>query len=110
MGKNTIGVNADTIVIGHSSGAQCAMRLAEDTKLHGIILVAACHTDLGDGGERASGWYPPSGGEWQWEKIKENCGFIKQFHSTDDCFIDPSEAQFVAKMLGSVYKEFENKS
>jgi predicted alpha/beta hydrolase family esterase len=41
-----------TLLIGHSSGAEAAMRLAETKKLLGLILVSACHTDLGDENER----------------------------------------------------------
>ena len=36
-----------------SSGAVAAMRLLEKTPLLGAVLVSACHTDLGDAGERA---------------------------------------------------------
>ena len=35
------------IVIGHSSGAAAAMRLIEDTRVAGVILVAGYHSDLG---------------------------------------------------------------
>lgn len=49
--------DADTIVVGHSSGAVACMRLLESTRLRGAVLVSACHTDLGDAGERAAGYY-----------------------------------------------------
>ena len=64
----------DTILVGHSSGAVATMRLLEENKLAGCVLVSACHTDLGDAGERAPGYYPPSGGDWQWDKIRANAG------------------------------------
>jgi len=54
--QDKFGLDENTIIIGHSSGAECAMRLAEVNKLYGIVIVAGCHTDLGDAGERASGW------------------------------------------------------
>ncbi|GMI27831.1 hypothetical protein TeGR_g5110 [Tetraparma gracilis] len=107
---DTAMVDADTIVIGHSSGAEAAMRLAETTKVKGLVLVAACHSDLGDAGERVSGWYPPSGGPWQWADIKANAGFIVQFHSTDDPFINIQEARVVAESLGSEFHEFQDRS
>ncbi|XP_078590093.1 serine hydrolase RBBP9-like isoform X3 [Branchiostoma floridae x Branchiostoma japonicum] len=44
-----------TIIIGHSSGAEAAMRYAEQYQVFGIVLVSACVTDLGDENERASG-------------------------------------------------------
>ena len=39
--------DVNTIVVGHSSGAVAAMRLLENTKLIGAVLVAACcsHVD-----------------------------------------------------------------
>ena len=33
------------------------MRLLEQDRVRGIILVAACHTDLGDEHEKASEYY-----------------------------------------------------
>ena len=105
-----IGIDETTILIGHSSGAECAMRIAEEHRLAGVILVSACVSDLGDAGERASGWYPPSGGDWQWEKMKANCGFIVQFYSTDDCFINKEEAHKVRDNLASEYYEFDDRN
>ena len=92
--------NPETIVVGHSSGAVAAMRLMEEHRLAGCVLVSSCHTDLGDAGERASGYYPPSGGEWQWERMRENArGNIIVLHSDNDPFIPLSEAQHVADSL-----------
>ncbi len=98
------------IVVGHSSGAQAAMRLAETMPLRALFLVSACHTDLGNEGERAAGWYPPGGGPWDWEGIKRNCGEIVQFHSADDPFIGMDEAMFVHENLGSKLHAFEDRS
>lgn len=67
--RHTLLVDENTIFIGHSSGAVAGMRLLEDTKLLGCVLVAACHTDLGDMGERLSGYYNRA---WKWNKIKSN--------------------------------------
>lgn len=39
-------VDKNTVLIGHSSGAECGMRLLEKQRLAGVVLVAACHTDL----------------------------------------------------------------
>ena len=91
----------ETILVGHSSGAVAAMRLLEEHRLAGCVLVSACHTDLGHAGERASGYYPPSGGEWQWSRIKQNAGGnIVVLHSDNDPFIPLPEAQHVASSLG----------
>ena len=98
---STLGcADPSTIVVGHSSGAVAAMRLLQDTKLAGAVLVSSCHTDLGDAGEQAAGYYPPGGGPWEWSKIRENAaGNIVVLHSDDDPFIPVSEAQFVADSL-----------
>ena len=44
----TLGADEHTILIGHSSGAVAAMRYAEQHRLLGSVLVAVCHSDLGD--------------------------------------------------------------
>jgi hypothetical protein len=54
-------------------------RYAESNRVHGLVLVSACVTDLGDANERASGYYNRP---WQWEKIKANTNWIIQFGST----------------------------
>ena len=41
--------------------------------------------------------------------MKENSKWILQFHSEDDPFIPRSEADFVAKQLGSEYTCYEDK-
>ena len=98
--------DTDTIVLGHSSGAEAAMRYAEKYKVKGIVLVSAYITDLGDSCERKSGYFNRP---WEWTKIKENTGFIAQFGSTDDPFVPFSEQQAVAKLLNSDFQEFSNK-
>lgn len=101
----------NTILIGHSSGAEAGMRFAERYPLRGLILVSACHTDLGCDSETISGYYPDAAGNhpWLWDRIKANAGWIVQFHSTDDPFIPPAEARHVAQNLASEYTEFTNR-
>lgn len=98
--RDQLKVDDQTIVIGHSSGAEACMRLCETDRVKGLILVSACHTDLGVENERLSGWYEP---EWKWHNIKNNAGFIIQYHSADDRFIPISEAEFVNQALGSQF-------
>ena len=50
-----LGCDERTIIVGHSSGAVAAMRYAEEHKLLGLVLVSACHTDLGMKSERIAG-------------------------------------------------------
>merc|ERR1719316_2196026 len=86
------------------------MRFAEETRVGGLVLVSACVTDLGDEGERASGYYPPSGGPWQWEKIREHAGWIVQFHSADDHLVPVAEGRTVAAELQSDFRELDGHS
>jgi len=97
---NTLKVDEDTVVIGHSSGALAAMRLIEKTPVYGTILVAAAHTDLGDENERASGYFDRP---WDFASMRKNTkGFFHQFHSVDDHLIPISEAQYVAQHLQNI--------
>lgn len=99
----SLGADANTILVGHSSGAVAAMRYAETHRLLGSVLVGVCHTDLGDSFEAASGYYAAP---WQWQRIRDNQEWIAIFNSTDDPHIPIGEARFVAKQLkGSSYFE-----
>ena len=100
-----VGQDRNAVLIGHSSGAVAAMRYTESHKVQGLVLVCACHTDLGLESERRSGYF---GEPWQWEKIKGNAKWIVQFASTDDPYIKIEEARFVHKKLGTNYHENGN--
>jgi predicted alpha/beta hydrolase family esterase len=101
-----LGADEGTILIGHSSGAVAAMRYAETHRLLGSVLVSVCHTDLGDAGEAASGYYRTP---WHWTRIRENQHWIGIFHSTDDPHIPAAEARFVAAQLKCSYFEFTDR-
>ena len=95
--KDSLRCGVDTIVVGHSSGAEAAMRFAEKHEIGGMILVSACVTDLGDENERQSGYYSRP---WNWEAIVANVGsFIRLFGSADDPFIPWEEMQQVHEGL-----------
>lgn len=96
----------ETLIIGHSSGAEAAMRFAEKYTVKGIIVVSACVSDLGDEHERASGYYSRP---WEWDKIKANTEWRVQFGSTDDPFIPWSEQQQVADGMTSELHKFDDK-
>lgn len=82
------------------------MRFAEKYKVKGIVVVAACHTDLGIPSERESGYYDRA---WDWEAIKNNTEIRVQFGSSDDPFIPWSEMEEVAKGLDSKFIKFDDK-
>jgi len=94
--KNVMKVDEETVVVGHSSGAVCCMRLMETTKIGAAVLVSTCYTDLGNENERASGYFSR---EWDWGAMRRNCPQIHQFHSDDDHLIPVKEARFVARSL-----------
>lgn len=99
---DSLGADAQTVLIGHSSGAVAALRYAETHTLLGSVLVGVCHTDLGDPGEKASGYYRAP---WQWEAIRANQQWVGIFQSSDDPLIPVREARFVAKQLACSYFE-----
>ncbi|KAF5840068.1 putative hydrolase RBBP9 [Dunaliella salina] len=101
-----LGCDSGTIIIGHSSGASAAMRYAEAEKVKGLVLVSAATTDQNDPVERASGYFNRP---WQFEKIRENAGFIIQFASDDDHFIPISEQMEVAEGLKSELHRFTDR-
>jgi predicted alpha/beta hydrolase family esterase len=82
------------------------MRYAETHRILGSVLVAVCHTDLGDSFEAASGYYHA---EWQWQRIRDNQQWIAIFGSTDDPMIPIAEPRFVAAQLKCSYFEFADR-
>jgi predicted alpha/beta hydrolase family esterase len=101
-----LGAGDDTILVGHSSGAVAAMRYAETQRVLGSVLVGVCHTDLGDRGERASGYYRTP---WRWDAIRANQRWVGIFQSSDDPLIPVAEARAVAAQLRASYFEFADR-
>jgi len=104
--KENLAADENTILIGHSSGAVCAMRFAEKNKIFGSILVSPSYTDLGDESEKQSGYFDSP---WLWDKIKENQNWIIQFDSTDDPYIPLEEFKHVHQMLDTQLIEFTDR-
>jgi uncharacterized protein len=100
----------NVVLVGHSSGAQAVLRYAELYPIHAGVLVAATYSDLGDPGEKASGYYPrmeasSDGGmstlnPYDFEAMRRNCQRWFQFHSDDDPFIPLREAEQIRDGLG----------
>jgi uncharacterized protein len=96
--------SSNVVLVGHSSGAQAVLRYAELYPIHAGVLVSATYSDLGDPGEKASGYYPTieasgDGGisttlnPYDFEAMRKNCQRWHQFHSDDDPFIPLHEAE-----------------
>ena len=104
---NDIGLDQDTVVVGHSSGAACAMRLLEQQQvpLRAAILVAAAYTDMGDAHERRSEYFSR---DWNWDAMTKGAGTIVCFHGTDDHLIPVAEARHIAeKLKGDNFQYYE---
>jgi uncharacterized protein len=96
----------NTIIIGHSSGGVAALRYLESHKLLGAIIIGVNYTDLGDEGERESGYYHEP---WQWDKIKNNAQWIVQFASVDDPYIPLDQPRFIHEKLDTEYYELDGR-
>ncbi len=96
------GVDENTVLVGHSTGAIAAMRYAEIKRIQGSALVAAYYTDLGIEEEKKSGYFVKP---WDWEAICKNQNFIVQFASVSDPFISIDEAYYVRDKLKTEYHE-----
>ena len=96
----------EAIVVGYSSGAAAILRYLEEHKLKGVVLVGAHYTHGKNEREKASGYFD---NEWQWEKIRNNAGWIAQFASSDDPYIPVEEFRFIRDSLGTDYHEFTDR-
>lgn len=101
--KNNLKADEQSILVGHSSGAIAAMRLAETNQLLGSVLVGAYYTDLGLSTEKESEYFNRP---WDWKSITQNQQWIIQFASINDPWIPIEEARFVHDKLNTEYYEF----
>jgi uncharacterized protein len=95
-----------SIIVGHSSGGVAALRYLENHRLFGAVVIGVNHTDLGYPEEKEAGWYDAP---WQWAKINRNAGWIIQYASTDDPYINIEEPRLIHQKTGSEYYEFTNR-
>ncbi len=100
--KDNLKADANTILIGHSSGAIAAMRFAETNQILGSVLVGSYHSDLGIEKEKWSGYFDTP---WDWDAIRKNQQWIIQFASASDPWIPVTEARFVRDKLHTDYHE-----
>lgn len=103
--KNELKVDENSILVGHSSGAIAAMKLAETTKILGSVLVGAYYNDLGIENEKKSGYFDT---DWRWDAIRKNQKFISLFASEDDPWIPIDQPRYIHEQLNCEYHEFKN--
>jgi len=95
--KENIKCDENTIIIGHSSGAEACMRYAELYPVLGLVLVTPYVTHMGNDHEKESGYfdYP-----WKPSDIQNNVKWIIQLSSDSDPFISYREqSQVIRRML-----------
>ena len=104
--RDELKCDSKTIVVGHAIGAVAALRLLEQgTQLAAVVLVSAYHSDLGDPGQKRTGFFDEP---WHWEDIRRNTKLILQFHSVDDPLVPVDEARDLHQLLHSNYHEFKD--
>lgn len=103
--KNELKADDNTILVGHSSGAIAAMRLAEKQRILGSVLVGAYYTDLNIEKEKRSGYFDAS---WDWSSIKKNQDWVILFASQDDPWIPIEEPRHIHAQLNCEYHEYRN--
>ncbi len=103
--KNTLKVDENTILVGHSSGAIASMAFAQEQPILGSVLVGVYHTDLGIEAEKQSGYFD---GVWNWEKIKRNQKWTILFSSQDDPWIPIHQPRYIHQKLQCEYHEYKN--
>jgi serine hydrolase len=97
-----LGLDHETIMIGHSSGAACALRLMEEHATAGCVLVAAYDNDLGIQLERDSGYFSRP---FDYARMRQHTPWIVQFHSQSDQVVPVAVGRQVAARLQSTYIE-----
>jgi hypothetical protein len=102
---NEIKVDRETILVGHSSGAIAAMRLAESVEILGSVLVGTYYTDLGMEKEKISGYFDTP---WDWKSIRMNQQWSIIFASQDDPWIPIEQPRYIHSQLQCEYHEYKD--
>lgn len=102
---NELKVDEQSILVGYSSGAIAAMRLAESNKILGSVIVGGYYTDLALSTEKESGYFDRP---WNWDAIVSHQKWIIQFASTTDPWIPIAEARYVHEKLKTEYYELSD--
>ena len=102
---NELKVDQNTFLIGHSFGAVAALKLAEEFKILGSVLIGAYYTDLNIVKEKKSEYFDS---QWLWKKIKDNQKFIILFGSQNDPWIPVNHPRYIHKKLECEYHEYKD--
>ena len=88
----------DSILIGHSLGVPFALNVIERYKVKAAFLVAGFYGKAGN--EFDDGMKSFAQREFDWSKIKNNCGRFVVFHSDNDPYIPLKKGEELAEKLG----------
>ena len=93
--------DAETVLIGHGTGAMFALRMIEESgaSIKGLMLVAPYAERIGHAGfDRVNETF--LSGDFKWETIRERVSSIRVFAGSDDPFVPLAAMEHVAKNLG----------
>eukprot|EP00466_Bigelowiella_natans_P001742 jgi/Bigna1/41734/e_gw1.55.80.1 len=88
----------DCIFVGHSTGGDLILRLAEKEKVAGMLVCSAgqlaeeLKEDMTEEEEKDCGYYDRP---WNWDKVKANASWILHFHSEDDKVVPIDEGRSI---------------
>lgn len=89
------------LIMGHSSGVQAAMRLAEKRKIKALLIIGGHFSDLEYPEELSYGWFDK---KWDWKTIQKNTNNeIYQLSSKNDPFIPFEHSCKLHQLLNSVH-------
>lgn len=96
-------INEETVLVGHSLGAAFILNYLEKTgkKIKAAILVAGFHKLLGSQYDELNKTFV--GKEFNWDKIKSNCGKFFIFASDNDEYIQSEIGEELAKNLNAQF-------
>ena len=95
------GIDEDTLVVGHSSGAILALILTQssDNKIGKVVGVSVFH-------DNSLGWDANDrlfDVKFDWTKIKQGAKEITLIHSDNDLYVPLEQAKFVAENIGAKF-------
>lgn len=104
---NTLKVDVNTILIGHSSGADAVLRILETTAVAGAVLVAGGPTDDDEKETTASEEDSFFNREPLWENIKKNSPFFIHFHCSNDEVVPIAGGYKIRDALSTTFVELK---
>ncbi len=97
---NTLDINEDTILIGHSCGATFLLHLLEKKRIKEAIFVS-CFTEeinIPEYDKLNASFIKDS--DWDWNTIKRNSGKITIYHGSDDPYVPIDQAKDLHEQIG----------